>query len=148
MRMSLKTFCEIPIHLRTSRKSKQMLVWGASNPIQESVCHYNFNLEFQDGKTATQKFIVFKELNTWLILGMDFITNHALTFLPTQWEFRWGDPKDWYWGWHTKIGVFGVAPVTMHLKTATSCLAGPEQQVVAQVGHSKDPLITRGPYVV
>ena len=75
-----------------------LLVRGVSNRILELVGHCDFNLVFQDSKTATQEFIVFMELNTGLILRMDFITNHALTYLPTLREFRWGDPKDWYRG--------------------------------------------------
>ena len=82
--MSMRTFREILIDKQPPKKKKPMLiVRGASNQILESVGHYDFNLVFQDGKTGMQEFIVFKELNTGLILGMDFITDHALTFLPT-----------------------------------------------------------------
>ena len=47
-----------------------------------------------------------------------------------------------------QICAFVVAPVTVKLKTASGCLAGPEQKVLAQVGHSENQLITGGPYLV
>ena len=42
----------------------------------------------------------------------------------------------------------GVALVTVKHRTASGCLAGPEQKVLTHVGHSKNPLITGGPYLV
>ena len=128
--MSLKTFCKILIHLRPPKKSKQMLlVQGALNCVLESVVHYDFQLLFKEGKTMIQEFAVFKELNTGLILGMDFITDHTLTILPTRHEFQWGGPEDWYRGQcqvskQTKIRALLVAPVNVHLKTASGCLFG------------------------
>ena len=64
-----------------------LLVWGSSIRILESVGHYEFHLVFQDGKMITREFINFKELNTGLILGMDFITDRALTILRYRREF-------------------------------------------------------------
>ena len=77
--------------------------------------------KFKD-KNVTQQVTVFRELNSGMILGMDFITDHKLTFLPTRREFRWVDPDTWYQGrclvvQKTKIPPLTVAPVRVQMKT-------------------------------
>ena len=81
---------------------------------------------------------------------MDFITDHKLTFLPTQRDFWWGDPDEWYQRrckviQRTKIPPFSIAPVRVQMKTSSGCLAGAQQMAMGQVRHSQSPHLTGGP---
>ncbi len=151
--MALSTFREIPIHLRPKKKPvPPVRARGAGNRLLEAVGTYDFDLGFKD-RTVSQQITVFRELNSGVILGMDLITDHQLTFLPSRREFRWGDPDEWYQGrckvaQKTKIPPLTVAPVRVQLKTATGCLAGAQQTVLGQVGHSENPYLTGGPYLM
>ena len=153
--MSLKTFRDIPINKRPPKLVglEPLRVKGASGRVLESTGTYDLELSFQDKKKVIQRVMVFKELNAGMILGMDLITDHALTYLPSQKKFIWGDPEAWYQGRctvakQTKIGPFVVAPVTVKLKTVSGCLAGSQHQVLGQVGHSENPFLSGGPYLM
>ena len=81
--MALSTFREIPIHLRPKKKPvPPVRARGAGNRLLEAVGTYDFDLGFKD-RTVSQQITVFRELNSGVILGMDLITDHQLTFLPS-----------------------------------------------------------------
>ena len=151
--MALSTFRAIPLQLRPKKKQvPPVLAKGANNRVLEAIGSYDFELKFKD-RSVIQQVTVFRELNSGLILGMDFITDHKLTFLPTRREFRWGDPDEWYQGrckvvQRTKIPPLSVAPVRVQMKTASGCLAGAQQMALGQVGHAENPYLTGGPFLM
>ena len=82
-------FCGYPTPPPRKKQGPAGLTRGASNRVLEAVGTYDFDLKFKD-HTVKQQMTVFQELNSVMILGMDFITNPKLTFLPTRQEFWWG----------------------------------------------------------
>ena len=104
-------------------------------------------------KRVTHPIFVIQGLNEPLILGIDFIGTHELTYCPTQRSFKWKGESVW------DNGVLKVQAVTMlgplsaqvckvQLQTECGAKPAPGTKMVVTIQHPEVPTLTGGPYLV
>ena len=106
-----------------------------------------------DNKKMEHEFYVVKGLSESVILGIDFIGQHELSYCPRAKRFSWKDEAKWQKG-HLKVNAaqklepLSVNFVKVSLRTDSGCMPKADSDCVVQVASSEHPLLTGGPYLV
>ena len=113
---------------------------------------YSINIDLL-GKRINHKFCVIKNLSEKVILGADFINQHALSYCPLTTSTRWATPANWDRGTarvaavHT-VPAFESRLVPVHLYTASQARPQPGDSLVANVLVEGLPELTGGPTLI
>ena len=105
------------------------------------------------GRTVEHSFFVIDELNEPVILGIDFIDDHDLTYRSKTKQFRWGDEAEWLYGQMrvnsvTRLGALSVHPLKLKVQTEGGSTPGRSDLCLVNVIHADNPLVSGGPYLV
>ena len=113
-----------------------------------------FSLPLQIGKkTLTQEVHIVRNLSEQLILGIDFIAQHELNYSVSTRSFRWKNESEWQQGHmkcreNVKLAALATTVCRVQLRTDTGCRPQKGAQMIVNVQHCENPMITGGPYLV
>ena len=111
-------------------------------------------LPLQIGKKILQQEVhVVRNLSEQLILGIDFIAQHELNYCVSTKSFRWKNESEWQQGHMkcregTKLAALATTVCRVQLRTDTGCRPQKGTQMIVNVQHPENPMITGGPYLV
>jgi len=109
-----------------------------------------------DNRTVEHKFFVIENLNEKGILGMDFISQHALSQDPRTNTFHWkGESRKHVWkhgkifcAKDTKIGALSTNQVKIQIATEDGRAPDEGCQMIGQVSHEGQPLLYGNPCLI
>ena len=113
---------------------------------------FNVKVKVHD-RDIRHNFFVIKDLNEPVILGIDFIEKNGLRYCPVDREFTWKGQSVWSKGVLKNAQKISLSPLSVQvckvqLRTECGSRPGPGEELLVQVGHSSNPFLTGGPYLI
>ena len=150
--ISERVFREIPIELRPKKLNSPPYFKTAGKEVLSPKGKYEFQVVVE-GQKKTNAFYVINNLSEDVILGMDFIRTHQLTFCPIRNDFSWGSDKTWSTGGMRTTQVEKMEPLSskvikVNLLTNIGKIPDVHNPCIATVAVKDYPLFSGGPAII